>query len=512
MDDVERRNDRISRRRGVLAGVVTGALAIGVSELVAGLFVPGASPVIAVGQAAIDLSPEWLKSFAIRTFGEADKLALLIGIGVVLAVLAAVLGPAALRRAGVGIAGLVGLGALGVAAVLTRPAATVTDVAPAVAGVLAGVPAFSWLRRRALHAAPTRREDPERRRFLVAASGGLAAAVAMGGVGTWLARRSGADDSRAGVRIPDVVSPAVTGAETDLGVAGVSPFLTPNDRFYRVDTALLVPSVMAEEWRLRIHGMVDRELTLDYAQLLDRPMIERDITLACVSNPIGGRYVGNARWVGAPLDEILAEVGVRPGADQLVTRSADGWTCGTPTSAVTDGRDAMLAVAMNGEPLPLSHGFPVRMVVPGLYGYVSATKWLVDMELTTFGAYDAYWIERGWAEQAPIKTMSRIDTPTGRSPLAAGEVAIGGVAWAQHVGIEAVEVQIGEGPWQAAELGGVDSVDTWRQWVLPWDAPAGDHRLRVRATDATGTTQPEERAEPFPDGATGWHTIFVSVE
>jgi DMSO/TMAO reductase YedYZ molybdopterin-dependent catalytic subunit len=309
-----------------------------------------------------------------------------------------------------------------------------------------------------------------------------------------------------------VVSPAVTEAETDLGIAGVSPFLTPNDRFYRVDTALLVPSLMAEEWRLRIHGMVDRELTIDYGQLLDRPMIERDITLACVSNPIGGRYVGNARWIGVPLDELLEEVGVRAGADQIVTRSVDGWTCGTPTAAVTDGRDAMLAVAMNGEPLPLSHGFPVRMIVPGLYGYVSATKWIVDMELTTFDAYDAYWIERGWAEQAPIKTMSRIDTPTGRSPLAAGEVAIGGVAWAQHVGIEAVEVQIGEGPWQAAELGGVDTVDTWRQWVLRWDAPAGDHRIRARATDATGATQPEERAEPFPDGATGWHTIFVSVE
>jgi DMSO/TMAO reductase YedYZ molybdopterin-dependent catalytic subunit len=494
-------------------GLVTGAVAIGVSELVAGIFVPGASPVIAVGQAAIDLSPEWMKSFAIRTFGEDDKLALLIGIGAVLAVVAAVLGVWSLRRPAAGIAGLVGLGLLGGTAALTRPGSVWGDAAPAVAGVVAGVPVLRLLRAQATGTrAPARVSAQERRRFLLTAAGGVAFAAAGGGLGAWLTRRTGADDSRAGVRIPEPASEAVTGADTDLGVAGVSSFVTPNDRFYRVDTALLVPSVMAEEWRLRIHGMVDRELTLDYRQLLDRPMIERDITLACVSNPVGGRYVGNARWIGTPVPELLREVGVQPGADQIVTRSADGWTCGTPTSVVMDGRDAMLAVAMNGEPLPLSHGFPVRMVVPGLYGYVSATKWLVDMELTTFDAFDAYWIERGWAERAPVKTMSRIDTPTGRTPVAAGEVPIGGVAWAQHVGIEGVEVQIDDGPWLPAELGGVDSLDTWRQWVLRWDSAPGDYRLRVRATDRAGTTQLEERVEPFPDGAEGWHTVYVRVE
>ena len=206
--------------------------------------------------------------------------------------------------------------------------------------------------------------------------------------------------------------------------------------FYRVDKALLVPSVMAEDWRLRVHGMVEREITLDYDQLLSRPLIERDITLTCVSNPVGGRYVGNARWIGAPLRDLLDEVGVEQRADQIVTRSVDGFTVGTPTAVATDGRDAMLAVAMNGEPLPLAHGFPVRMIVPGLYGYVSATKWLVDMELTTFDAFDPYWIERGWAERAPIKTMSRIDTPTSFIRVPAGEVPVAGVAWAQGTGID----------------------------------------------------------------------------
>jgi hypothetical protein len=257
--------------------------------------------------------------------------------------------------------------------------------------------------------------------------------------------------------------------------------------------------------------MVRREITLDYERLLSRPLIERDITLTCVSNLVGGPYVGNARWIGAPLRELLEEAEPLPGADQIVGRSVDGFTIGTPTTVAMDGRDAMLAVAMNGEPLPIVHGFPVRMIVPGLYGYVSATKWVVDLELTTFDAYDPYWVQRGWAERAPIKTMSRIDTPQANRQLHAGEIPIAGVAWAQDVGIDRVDVAIDDGPWLAAELAAEDTVDTWRQWVYRWEAARGEHLLRVRAVDRTGAPQTPVRTDPFPDGATGYHTIAVEV-
>jgi DMSO/TMAO reductase YedYZ molybdopterin-dependent catalytic subunit len=337
------------------------------------------------------------------------------------------------------------------------------------------------------------------------------AAFAAGGAGAVLARRFRADASRAEVLVPQPASSAAAQTGADLSVPGLGPFFTPNDAFYRVDTALIVPSVPAEDWRLRIHGMVDREIELGYEELLSRTLIERDITLACVSNPVGGPYVGNARWVGVPLRDLLDEAGVHAGADQIVSRSADGFTAGTPTAVATDGRDAMLAVAMNGVPLPIDHGFPVRMIVPGLYGYVSATKWLVDIELTTFAAYDPYWIQRGWAERAPIKTMSRIDTPSSSRPVAAGTVPVAGVAWAQHRGIERVELRVDQGPWLEAELGSADTLDTWRQWVVRWDAAPGGYVLQVRATDGDGELQTSERAEPFPDGASGYHTVAVNV-
>nr|MDP9328004.1 molybdopterin-dependent oxidoreductase [Actinomycetota bacterium] len=352
----------------------------------------------------------------------------------------------------------------------------------------------------------------DRRRLL--RTGALAAALAgtAGVIGQYLVRRADASESRAAVRIPtptDGAPPPPAGA--DLQIPGLTSFITPNDRFYRVDTALFVPSVNADTWKLRIHGMVDHAITLDYPQLLARPLIERDVTLTCVSNEVGGDYIGNARWIGAPLKDLLEEAGVRPGASQIVSRSADGFTVGTPTTIAMDGRDAMLAVAMNGEPLPLEHGFPVRMVVPGLYGYVSATKWLVDIELSTFEAFDAYWIERGWAKQAPIKTESRIDTPRNRADVPVGQVAVAGIAWAQHRGIEGVDVRVDDGPWMPAQLAVQDTVDTWRQWVLRWDAAAGDHLLSVRATDGTGAAQVESPVPPFPDGATGDHTITVHV-
>ncbi len=503
---------------GGLLGLVTGGVAIGAAHLVAGLVDPEASPVVAVGQAAIDVSPQWLKSWAIRSFGSANKLVLLTGIGIVLVLASIALGIASVRRVRVGLVGLGAFAAVGLVAVLTRPAAEPVDALPTIVGAAAGGVTLLWLHRRAF---PTVRAEPspeaearvdlDRRRLLVAAAAGGVAAALAGGVGSFLGRRSRADASRADVRIPAPSSRAPSAEGSELAVEGLEPFFTPNDGFYRVDTALVVPSVEAEDWQLRIHGMVEREIVLDYERLLARPLIERDITLACVSNPVGGRFVGNGRWVGVHLGDLLEEAGVAPSADQIVSRSIDGFTAGTPTGVAMDGRDAMLAVAMNGEPLPLEHGFPVRMIVPGLYGYVSATKWLVDIELTTFDAFDPYWIERGWAERAPIKTMSRIDTPVWGAELPAGRVPVAGVAWAQHRGIERVELQVDEGPWVEADLAAVDTVDTWRQWVVMWDATPGEHTLQVRATDGTGETQTAARVEPFPDGATGYHMVRVRV-
>jgi DMSO/TMAO reductase YedYZ molybdopterin-dependent catalytic subunit len=491
-------------------------VAIGVSHLVAGIVDPDASPIVAVGGASIDAAPEWLKSFAIRTFGSNDKTVLLVGMGVVLTLIAALLGIAALRRPRVGYIGLAAFAGIGVAAALTRPTARPIDALPAVAGGIAGAIMLRTFlgavesRPVAAGADPPMPTGIDRRRLLLIGAAGAVAAVAAGGAGRLFGRRFEADASRAAVRLPSPAAPPPS-PPPGLGVPGISPFITPNDEFYRVDTALLVPAVKAEEWRLRVHGMVERELTLTYEALIARPLVERDITLACVSNPVGGEYIGNARWLGTPLADVLREAGVDPAADQLVSRSVDGFTIGTPTAVVLDGRDAMLAIGMNGEPLPLAHGFPVRMIVPGLYGYVSAMKWIVELELTTFDAFDAYWIQRGWAEQAPIKTQSRIDTPRSGAALRAGTVPVAGVAWAQHTGIEAVELRVDDAPWRRAELSEQDTVDTWRQWVVRWDATPGDHRLEVRATDRSGAVQPSEIAPPFPDGATGYHAVSVTV-
>jgi len=498
---------------GPVIGLVTAGVALGVAHLVAGWVNPAASPVITVGEGAIDSSPTWLKSFAIRSFGSNDKQVLLLGIGVIIALAAIAIGNAALRKPRSGWIGLGVFAGVGAIAAITRADATASDLIPVVVGAGAGALTLRALLHAAGRPAAAQDEPPvaslDRRRFLWTAGVGAAVAIGAGGVGGFFSRRFRADDSRASVRIPPPASPATDAPAGLDAIDGISSFFTPNDRFYRVDTALLVPAVTAEDWRLRIHGMVDRELTLTYEQLLARPLIERDVTLTCVSNPVGGHYLGNARWIGAPLKDILEEAGVQRGADQLVARSVDGFTVGTPTAALLDGRDAMLAVAMNGEPLPIPLGFPVRVVVPGLYGYVSATKWVVDMELTTFDAYDAYWITRGWAQQAPIKTQSRIDVPHGA--ISAGPRDIAGVAWAQHVGIETVELQIDGGAWLPAELAPADTTDTWRQWRIAWDATAGDHRIAVRATDRSGQTQTPDLAEPFPDGATGYHTISVSV-
>jgi DMSO/TMAO reductase YedYZ molybdopterin-dependent catalytic subunit len=291
----------------------------------------------------------------------------------------------------------------------------------------------------------------------------------------------------------------------------VIPFRVPNGDFYRIDTALVVPRVSAESWSLRIHGMVDREVTIDYKTLTASTLVERDVTLCCVSNEVGGDLIGNARWLGLPLGPLLKQAGPHPDADMVLSRSIDGWTAGTPLPVLTDGRDALLAVGMNGVPLPIEHGFPVRMVVPGLYGYVSATKWVVDLEVTRFDRAQGYWTPRGWSALGPVKTESRIDVPADGASVRAGKVAVAGVAWAQHRGITGVEVRVDQGPWQAATLGAEASIDTWRQWVYAWDATPGKHTLQVRSTDGTGVVQTGDSAPPEPDGATGWHTIAVSV-
>ncbi len=511
-----------------LAGLLAAGAALAAAEAVAALTGVLGSPVTAVGGATIDRTPRPLKEFAIRTFGEADKAVLLGGILATIALYACVVGALAWRRTRLAAAAVGLLGAVAAAAAVSRPTASPVDALPALVGAAVGAGILVLLVRASRLAAPaptgldlptmlarTDRSDGgwDRRGLLLTAAGVGAAATVSGGIGRYaLTRQNDVSASRAAVRLPAPASPAPAlpaGVQPD--IPGITRFTTPNPDFYRVDTALVLPSVRAEDWSLRVHGMVDRELRIDYTDLLDRPMVERDITLTCVSNEVGGRLAGNARWLGVTLADVLEAAGVHADADQLVSRSADGWTCGTPVRTVLDGRDAILAVGMNGEPLPQSHGFPVRMVVPGLYGYVSATKWVVDLELTTFAAYDAYWVKRGYAEQAPIKTMTRIDTPKSLAEVRPGRVAIAGVAWAQHRGIDAVEVRFDNGPWQPARLADEASADTWRLWSYEWDASPGRHTVQARATDGTGDVQPEERAPIFPNGASGWHSVIVNV-
>ncbi|MEU0869840.1 molybdopterin-dependent oxidoreductase [Nocardia brasiliensis] len=358
--------------------------------------------------------------------------------------------------------------------------------------------------------APSQR--PSRRRFLALAAGVGAVAVGAGVAGQWIgARLRDVVADRAKFVVPRAQAVAAPSLEVAPRVSGLTEFVTPNDRFYRVDTALQLPALTSAEWRLRVHGLVERPREWDFDALRRRNAVQRMITLTCVSNEVGGELAGTAVWTGYPLAELLAEVGVRPEADMLLSRSVDGFTAGTPVSAVLDGRDALLAVGMNGAPLPIAHGYPARLIVPGLYGYVSATKWVIDLELTRFDRAEAYWTERDWAAQAPIKTASRIDVPASFATVPAGEVVVAGVAWAQHRGIDAVEVQVDDQPWQPATLAAEYSLDTWRQWTWRWRAEPGTHTLRVRATDRAGITQTDHRAPPFPDGSTGWHSRVVTV-
>ncbi|MFE2553546.1 molybdopterin-dependent oxidoreductase [Streptomyces sp. NPDC059355] len=512
--------------RGALAGLLAGFGALAAAELAAGLVRPAAGPVTVVGGAVIDRTPAAVKDFAIRTFGENDKTALQVGILLVLALFAVVLGVVSLRYRRAGAAGVLVFGVVGAAAALSRPdSAGAGDALPSVVGALTAAAVLYGLAGKAAPVGSTSGDTGtgsgwSRRGFLVAAAVTAAAATGAGVAGRALAGRRGrgAVASRDGLVLPAPASPApAVPAGARLKVPEISAFTTPNGDFYRVDTALVVPEVDAGTWRLRIRGKgVTRPRSYTLAQLLARPLIERDITLTCVSNEVGGPYASTARWLGVPLAALLAECGVRPPstggrADQLVARSVDGMTLGSPVEDVMDGRDAMLAVGMNGEPLPFAHGYPVRMLVPGLYGYVSACKWITEIELTTFDAYDPYWVKRKWAGRAPIKTQSRIDTPKPFARPAAGTVVIAGVAWAQHRGIARVEVRIDDGPWQDADLAAQHTPDTWRQWSYPWRAAPGGHTLTVRATDGTAAVQTENRTRTIPDGASGWHSVFVTV-
>jgi DMSO/TMAO reductase YedYZ molybdopterin-dependent catalytic subunit len=515
---------------GAVAGLVAAAAGLAVAELTSAASDRLQSPVLDVGDRVVDSVPNSVKTLAIDWFGTNDKVALLSGIGAVLALYAAALGVVALTRFWrLAIAGAAAFGLIGAyASQSSRRPAPWWAVAPSIAGGLVAAVVLLTLRHVLLgHRAPSpaRRQEQvaqpsedegrgpiDRRRFLLATGATAAGTLVIGTTGHALATRSDVADQRRSLRLPRprralaAVSPAASA-----GGARVSPFVTPNADFYRIDTALTVPRVSIDSWELSVTGMVARPLTLSYAELISREISEADITLTCVSNEVGGKLIGNARWLGVRLDDLLAEAGIDPGADQIVGRSVDGYTCGFPVAAL-DGRGALVAIGMNDEPLPLEHGYPARLIVPGLYGYVSATKWLSEIELTTFDAFDQYWVRRGWVDDAPIKLQSRIDTPKGLSKIAAGTVAIAGVAWAQTRGIERVEVQIDDGDWIEARLAAEQSADTWRQWSLAWEAAPGRHTVRVRATEAGGAIQTDERSEPFPSGATGQHQIVVIVE
>lgn len=499
----------VSRAFAATSGAVAALAGAAAGHVVAAATDPATSPVLAVGSTVIDLTPTPVKEWAVATFGTWDKPLLIGSVLLGALALAALAGLLARRRFAAGAATVVGLAAVTGAAALTRPAASPLDALPAVVTALVGVGVLALLvrpggRPRSGEGTAT---GASRRAVLGAAALG---AAALAGAGEWLARlRTGPGD----VTLPAAAKPA---GELPQGlertVPGVSPLQTPTKDFYRVDTRLALPTVDVDSWRLTIDGDVEQEVSFSYAQLLAMPLVEKDITLTCVSNEVGGTYVGAARWLGVPLRTLLDRAGIDDTrADQLFSTDVDGFTISTPLEVALDGRDTLVAVGMNGAPLPVRNGFPARLVTPGLYGFVGATKWLSRLTLTTYDDAQAYWTQRDWATDAPIKIATRIDTPRPLSTSDAGQVVIGGVAWAQHRGIDGVEVQIDGGPWQPAELGPDVGVDYWRQWFLRWDAKPGQHELAARATTLDGDVQTAARATPFPDGSSGIQRIVVNV-
>ncbi|MCL2732446.1 MAG: molybdopterin-dependent oxidoreductase [Actinomycetia bacterium] len=500
--------------RGALIGLAAGGAGLAVGELVAVATGEASAPAVAAGNWAISITPTWLEQFAIRHFGSNDKKVLLTGVYLTLALGAVADGVLARSRLTLASFLTAAIGVVGALAAVTRPAANATWLLPSLLAGLAAALALRWLTALSLRESAPSAESSERRRFVLGTVGTAAGALVAGyGGNAWIHKRYDVSDARAKEVLPTPanVLPEPP-ASVHPNVRGLGPFFTPTSDFYRVDTALTVPQVDPKSWKLKIHGMVDRPLEITFDELLSYRFEEHDITLTCVSNPVAGPYVGNARWLGTPLAPLLRRAGVHSGADMILSTSTDGMTIGSPVEAVLDGRQAMLAIAMNGEALPTQHGFPCRMLIPGLYGYVSATKWVTDLNLTTFASSDAYWTPRGYSPQAPVKTASRIDVPASGARVPAGTVVLAGTAWATHRGIAAVEVQIDNGPWREATLATADTPDTWRQWSYRWvDAPKGSHKVKVRATDGTGTVQTSAVQGVVPNGATGHHTITVQV-
>jgi DMSO/TMAO reductase YedYZ molybdopterin-dependent catalytic subunit len=507
----------MKRSWAATVGVVAGVFTVGVATLLAALMTGAGlaggtpSPVFAVGGAFIDRTPAWLKDFAIATFGTHDKTALIIAMALFLIAVCAVIGIVGARRRTAGMVAFGFFGAVGMLAVASRPHAGALDILPTLIGTAAGLWALSILWQQADDG--TDGTGPERRRFLLGGAGFTVAGITAATLGQTLGQGvTQAVQLRSTVRLPKAAKAVVIPDGAQLPVKGITPYIMANADFYRIDTALVVPQLNAAGWSLKVHGLVDQEVTIDWASLLTKPMQDSLVTLMCVSNEVGGDLTGNAVWTGWPVRELLKMAGPKPGADMVLSTSSDGWSAGTPLAVLTDDRNALLAIAMNGQPLPFEHGFPVRLVVPGLYGYVSATKWVTDLKVTTFAQDQGYWIPRGWSERGPVKTESRIDVPRAGDRVSAGKVAVAGIAWAQHRGIKAVEVRVDDGPWQLARLADEPSIDSWRQWVLAWPAAKGSHTITVRATDSEGVTQTQTQAPPPPDGATGWHTIAVNVD
>jgi DMSO/TMAO reductase YedYZ molybdopterin-dependent catalytic subunit len=517
-----------------VSGVLAAAAGMAVGHLVAAFVNPAASPVLAVGSTVIDATPTPVKEWAVRNFGTADKPVLLGSVTLVVVLAAAVIGLVSRTRPSLANILVVGLASLAGLAAWFRPASAPFDIVPAFVTAIVGVVTITGLR--ALipnlptpgavtgtatgeakaespldHTAYAKGSagTPARRNFLLGAAGVTVGAAALGTLGQKLAVPATLPSSVALPTPQNTLAPLPTGIEGK--VKGVSQFSTPIKEFYRVDTALVIPRIDVDSWKLEIGGKVDNKLSITFDELLKMPMIEKDITLNCVSNEVGGPYISSTRWLGVRVRDLLERAGIQDGVDQILSESTDGMTISTPVEALTDDRDALIAVAMNGAPLPARHGFPARMVTPGLYGFVGATKWLTKLTATTYAAEQAYWTKRDWLTDGTVKTQARIDTPAGLATQPAGKIAIGGVAWAQTRGITEVEVRVDGGEWQKATLGPDGGTDYWRQWFWVWDAKPGRHDLTVRAKDGTGEFQTEKRADPFPGGASGWHSIVVII-
>jgi DMSO/TMAO reductase YedYZ molybdopterin-dependent catalytic subunit len=510
-----------SRLIASLIGLVAAGSGLATGELLASVDDRMLSPVIGVGNRAIDLVPPPVKRFAISTFGTYDKLGLLIGIGLAIVVFAAVVGLVARKRKAVALLGLAAFGALGMAAALTGRGGGLLAAIPSLVAALVAMVALLVMLRSVTHER-VQVVDSEllsststsiTRRNVLAVGGFAALAVAMGTTAQVL-KRGAVTAAKKAVRalpLPKRTLPVIPVSAGVAELVEVTPFITPNKDFYRIDTALVVPRVNINDWTLKITGMVGKERTYTYDDLLSMDLIEQDITLTCVSNEVGGILMGNARWLGVPLMDLLEEAGIDPGASQIVGRSVDDWSAGFPIAALRKGSKAIVAIGMNGEPLPFDHGYPARLVVPGIYGYASATKWLDTIELTTMDGADGYWVPRGYAKEAPIKMGSRIDVPRGLTTVEPGLVAVAGIAWSQTVGISRVEVKIDNGEWQEAELADEVDIDTWRQWKFAWQATTGQHEITVRTFDKNAKLQIEDRVAPLPNGATGWHQVLVFV-